>query len=152
MRKIQAHFFISIFLGKKTFIQNVKFFIQNEIFERCIFPHKFGKLFPSRVFYRVQLLRKFYIPLKFNKIVHLLKRLMIRNLKITRPPSKGTKIVVTKFSTIDTAIYSKICVLNFEDAIKSGGYINGHNVQAEYLCRQILLYPARKNEDNAQQI
>ena len=64
------------------------------------------------------------------------------------PKPKGTKISVTSYSSIDTAIYyhnkgfTKICVLNFADAKKKGGgYLNGRNAQEECLCRQTLLYP-----------
>lgn len=70
------------------------------------------------------------------------------NRKINYAIPQNTPIIVTNFSTIDTAIYyhkkgfSKICVLNFADAIKvGGGYLNGRNAQEESLCRQTLLYP-----------
>lgn len=71
--------------------------------------------------------------------------------KVPRPNPRGTIVSVTKYSTIDTAIYyhkksfSTICVLNFADAKKmGGGYLNGRNAQEESLCRQTLLYPTLK--------
>lgn len=68
--------------------------------------------------------------------------------KVTRPIPTHCNIIITRFSTIDTAIYyhnlgyGRICLLNFADAKKpGGGYLNGRNAQEECLCRQTLLYP-----------
>lgn len=96
--------------------------------------HKFVKKHPEYIDYNVETIDESYHSI----IKH----------SLSKPLRKGTFVSVTRYSSIDTAIYyhnkgySNICILNFADAKKmGGGYLNGRNAQEESLCRQTLLYP-----------